>query len=483
MKKNGEEGKSQTSSSRRKFLQTIGTATAGLIIAPYIKPGSVFAYKHHVSLSSQPQVGITQTINTNADSYDPTTVKQKVQYLFDQLGGISDVVKAGDKVAIKINLTGGSGNATSTLLNGVSITEAMWTHPAVLQAVGELLIDAGVTAGDIYIVDSLWDTGSKAPFGSSDSFGYAAVQKALGCNMIDLNNATPYSSFVDMSTGSNPFNFASLKMNQILKDVDVYVSIPKLKQHAEAGLTCSLKNQVGTVPKALYTIQTNTGRRQQLHNPTGGASNSYLPESICDLNAARPVSLAVVDGIKNAKGGEGVWISTFVPYASHVLLAGKEPVSTDSIGAYLMGLDCEAKSLQLPDGKTTCDNYLDLLHTKGMGTNQLKDINIVGDGASLITSVRPHNNVRLPSNFLLLPNFPNPFNPSTRIVFYMPKAARVSVKVFTVTGSEIQTLVEGEVPAGQHDLYWSAEGLASGVYLCRMETDNFSDTIKMIYMK
>ena len=45
------------------------------------------------------------------------------------------------------------------MLNGLSITEAMWTHPAVLQAVGELLIDAGVNGSDIYIVDSLWDTG------------------------------------------------------------------------------------------------------------------------------------------------------------------------------------------------------------------------------------------------------------------------------------------------------------------------------------
>jgi uncharacterized protein (DUF362 family) len=359
----------------------------------------------------------------------------------------------------------------------------MWTHPAVLQAVGELLIDAGVNANDMYIVDSLWDTQSTAPFGASDEFGYAAVQKALGCKVIDLNNPAPYSSFATISTGTNPFHSASLTMNQILSDVNVYVSIPKLKHHAEAGLTCSLKNQVGTVPKSLYITSSNTGRRQALHNPTGGASNSYLPESICDLNGARPVDLAVVDGIKNAKGGEGVWIPTFVPYESHVLFAGKDPVATDSIGAYLMGLDCEATSLPLPNGETMCDNYLDLLHNKGVGTNQLKEIDVLGDGASLVTSVRPQNDVPLPTKFLLLPNFPNPFNPSTRIVFFTPKAERITIKVFTVTGIEVQTLVEGDVPAGQHDLYWSGEGLASGVYFCRMEAEKFSGTIKMIYMK
>ena len=227
-------------------------------------------------------------------------------------------------------------------------------------------------------------------------------------------------------------------------DVDVYVSIPKLKQHAEAGLTCSLKNQVGTVPKSLYTITSNTSRRQMLHNPTGGSSASYLPESICDLNAARPVSLAVVDGIKNSKGGEGVWIPTFVPNESHVLIAGKDPVATDSIGAYLMGLDCEAASLPLPGGGT-CDNYLYLLNKNGIGTNQLNEIQVLGDGASLITSVlTPNNKVpRQPSGFKLCSNSPNPFNPSTRIIFFMPKAEHVSIKVFAITGQEIETLLEG----------------------------------------
>ncbi len=471
-----------TSSSRRIFLKRLGAATAGVLVAPYLKQSGVFAYEYKNTSSSLAQVALTQTLNTPADSYDPVSVKAKVQYLFETLGGIGDVVKKGNKVAIKINLTGGSGNATSSMLNGLSITDTMWTHPAVLQAVGELLIDAGVNGSDIYIVDSLWDTGPTAPFGANDSFGYAAVQKTLGCNMVDLNYPAPYSAFGTRNVEPTPLNFVHFTMNQILSDVDVYVSIPKLKQHAEAGLTCSLKNQVGTVPKSLYTITSNASRRQMLHNPTGGSSASYLPESICDLNAARPVNLAVVDGIKNSKGGEGVWIPTFVPYESHVLIAGKDPVATDSIGAYLMGLDCEAASLPLPGGGT-CDNYLYLLNRNGIGTNQLNEIEVLGDGANLITSVRPNNEVRQPSGFQLCPNFPNPFNPSTRIIFFMPKAEHVSIKVFAITGQEIETLLEGVVPAGEHDLNWSATGLASGVYICRMQAGNYSEAIKMVYAK
>jgi uncharacterized protein (DUF362 family) len=460
------------------------TAVAGLLVVPYLKPSGVFAYNHKQDLSYLATVAITDTTNTPADSYIYDAVNggviQKVQYLFEQLGGVSDLFSNGKKVAIKINLTGGSGSATDPKLKGVPITEAMWSNPAVVKAVVQLIIDAGVSAGDITIVESL---GSADSFNNSAFQGYVDIKNSLGCNLVDMTNGP----FVDISTGSGYFNYSSLTMNQILKDADVYVSIPKLKQHAEAGLTCSLKNQVGSVPQSVYETRRIQYRRQALHDLDNGSSASHLPRSVCDLNAARPVHLAIVDGIKNARGGEGVWNPNFVPFESHVLFAGREPVATDSIGAYLMGLDCEAEKLQLPAdngyGDTECDNYLDLLHTKGVGTNQLDEIEIVGDGKNLITSVRPNLGSQKPEGFKLCANYPNPFNPSTMIVFYLPHNEYLKVKVYEITGREIETLVEGEVPAGEHRLQWSAVGLASGVYLCRMETKDFSETIKMLYQK
>ena len=484
MKKKDLENMHEMNSSRRDFIKRAGIAAAGLLVAPYLKPSGIYAYGHKQVSSYLATVAITNTINTPADIYvyDDAGggVKQKVQYLFDQLGGISDLFSGGKKVVIKINLTGGSGNATNSKLNGVPVTEAMWSNPAVVKAVAQLIIDAGVSASDITIADSL---GSGDSYNNSAFQGYVDIQNSLGCNLVDLSKGT----FVRISTGSGYFNFPSLTMNQVLRDTDIYVSIPKLKQHAEAGLTCSLKNQVGTVPQSLYETASIQSRRQALHSPTNGSSASYLPESVCDLNAARPVHLAVVDGIKNARGGEGVWNPNFVPFESHVLFAGKDPVATDSIGACLMGLNCEAKKLQLPAksdyGDTECDNYLDLLHTKGVGTNRLNEINIVGDGKSLITSVLQNVDSQKPVNFKLCANFPNPFNPSTMIVFYLPRNEHVTLKVYDITGREIETLIAGEVPAGEHRLQWTAGGLASGVYLCRMGTKDFSETIKMIYQK
>ncbi|HUI29269.1 MAG TPA: DUF362 domain-containing protein [Candidatus Acidoferrales bacterium] len=492
MKKKENEIISEMNSSRRRFIRNVGTAAAGLLVVPYLKPSGVFAYNHKRTSSYLATVAITNTNPksgpTPADSYvyDDASggVKQKVQYLFDQLGGISDLFSAGKKVVIKINLTGGSGYVGNSMLKGVPITEAMWSHPVVVQAVAQLIIDAGVTASDITIVDSL---GSGDSFSNSAFQGYVDVKNALGCGLVDISKGT----FVNISTGSSYFNFPSLTMNQILRDTDVYVSVPKLKQHATAGLTCSLKNQVGATPQSSYELPGYTYRRERLHHQAGTDSEwNYLPETICDLNAARPVHLAVVDGIKNAKGGEGAWNPNFVPFQSHALLAGKDPVATDSIGANVMGLDCEAATLTLPGpltdngvSSTECDNYLYLLNNKGVGTNQLNEINIVGDGANLITSVRPNLDTTQPADFKLCANFPNPFNPSTIIVFYLPRNEHVTLKVFDVTGRAIETLVDGEVPAGEHRLQWSATGLASGIYLCRMETKDFAETIKMVYQK
>ncbi|HVO73624.1 MAG TPA: DUF362 domain-containing protein [Ignavibacteriaceae bacterium] len=483
MKKDSENS-NQMNPSRREFLKKAGSAVAGLLVIPYLKPSGIFAYNHKRVSSYLATVAITNTLNTPADSYSYDDagggVLQKVEYLFNELGGISDIFSSGKKVVIKINATGGSGSATNSKLNGVPITEAMWSNPAVVNAVVQLIIDAGVSAGDITIAESL---GNGDSYNNTPFQGYVDIKNSMGCNLVDMTKGT----FVDISTGTDYFNYPKLTMNQILRDTDIYVSIPKLKQHAEAGLTCSLKNQVGTVPQSLYETNQIHYRRQAIHSPTNDSSASYLPRSICDLNAARPVHLAVVDGIKNARGGEGVWNPNFVPYESHVLFAGKDPVATDSIGAYLMGLDCEAEKLQLPGdngyGDTEVDNYLDLLHAKGIGTNQLNEINIVGDGKDLITSVRQKADTEKPVNFKLCANYPNPFNPSTMIVFYLPRSEYVTLKIYDITGREIESLIEGIVPLGEHRLQWTAEGLASGIYLCRMETKDFSETIKMIYQK
>jgi len=469
MKKNKSVEASGKNFSRRKFLRTLGTSTAGLLVAPYIKSQNIFAYGHEGNSQYLSQVAVTRH-----DNYERVKIKQKVQHLFDAMGGIQDVVSAGDKVAIKINLTGGSSSANDPKLQGVNITECMWTHPEVVRAVGELLIDCGINGNDIYIVEALWDEASY------NNFGYLEVQQDLGAQMVNLNNKEPYTNFVNKEVGEKRFFYEYFTLNQVLADVDVYVSIPKMKQHYDAGVTHSLKNQIGIVPIQFYTMPSQQGFRSKLHYE-GGNIRTHLPRSICDLNLARPVNLAIIDGIKNANGGEGAWNPTFEPAEYNILLAGKDPVAADSVASYLMGNDPEAEMLRLPNGEE-CDNYLELLHQKGIGTNQMNEIELVGDGAGTV-SVRPDYKLIKPYNFMLFQNFPNPFNPSTTIKFYLPSAEFVTIKLFNMLGEKIETLVEGNIPAGQHKIQWTADHLASGTYIYEMHASEFSEAKKMIFQK
>jgi uncharacterized protein (DUF362 family) len=473
MNKNKKNCTDENKFSRRRFLQKAGAATAGFLAASYIKSGNIFAYGHQKKSAFVTKVAITQ-----ADNYNRSLIKQKVQHLFESINGIGDIVKSGNKVGIKINLTGGSGNASSPKLNGVDITESMWTHPEVLRAVGELIIDSGVSQDNIYIVEALWDSASY------NNFGYLDVQNSIGAKFVNLNAKEPYPDFIDKEVGDNKFFYSSFKFNQILGDIDVYVSIPKMKQHYEAGVTHSIKNQIGIAPIQFYMMPYQQSYRSALHFE-GGDIGTHLPRSICDLNLARPVHLAVIDGIKNAKNGEGVWNPSFELTENHVLIAGKDPVAADSIASYLMGNDPEAEKFNLPDGIRQCDNYLELLHQKGAGTNQMNEIEIVGDGAGLITSAQPGKEKNIPDVVQLFRNYPNPFNPSTAINFYLPETEFAAIKIYSISGEEIETLIEGEVPAGRHELHWTipATGLASGVYIYKMQTRNFSEAKKMIYQK
>ncbi|HXX63573.1 MAG TPA: LamG-like jellyroll fold domain-containing protein, partial [Bacteroidota bacterium] len=103
-----------------------------------------------------------------------------------------------------------------------------------------------------------------------------------------------------------------------------------------------------------------------------------------------------------------------------------------------------------------------------------------------LTSVRRGPGADLPVALELLQNYPNPFNPSTTIAFAVPgflARHRVSLRVFDVLGRQVAMLFDGPLPAGRYSVPWAAGGLASGVYLCRLESGGTVRVEKMVLMK
>ncbi len=95
------------------------------------------------------------------------------------------------------------------------------------------------------------------------------------------------------------------------------------------------------------------------------------------------------------------------------------------------------------------------------------------------------NNVNLPGSFSLVKNFPNPFNPKTRIVFNVPRTAKVKITVYDVSGREVKTILnEQRTPALEDYVDFDASNFATGVYFYSMQADGeFIESKKMVLVK
>ena len=89
----------------------------------------------------------------------------------------------------------------------------------------------------------------------------------------------------------------------------------------------------------------------------------------------------------------------------------------------------------------------------------------------------------IPHDFLLSQNYPNPFNPSTKIGYSVSQKSFVTLKVFDPVGSEVATLVNGEMEAGSYNIEFNAANLPSGVYFYKIQTGTFVQTKKMILLR
>lgn len=110
------------------------------------------------------------------------------------------------------------------------------------------------------------------------------------------------------------------------------------------------------------------------------------------------------------------------------------------------------------------------------------------DGFSLSLEVEDGDLTALPTRFELGQNQPNPFNPLTTIRVELPHSAATTLKVYNLVGQEVATLVDQVLPAGYHELSWDGSDqygreAPTGIYLYRLQADDFVDVKKMLLLK
>ena len=104
--------------------------------------------------------------------------------------------------------------------------------------------------------------------------------------------------------------------------------------------------------------------------------------------------------------------------------------------------------------------------------------------SSAVTAVAPETDQSaVPEDFALHPNYPNPFNPGTRIRFDLPVGGAVSLDVFNTLGQKVETLVEQVLPAGSHTVLFDGRHLASDLYFYRLTQGQRQQTRPMLLLK
>ena len=359
--------------SRRRFMSSVGAATAGLALASCSKKDPAPT----APTNNDPVVpeGSSTVASMDVSTYEPATIKKAVEDALDKLGGLGDIIKSGDTVGMKINLTGGEGSARSWEgTSGTTAPTSYWTHPEIMKAVGECVLDAG--AGKLYVVEAIYDQASLT------FWGYLTVINGLGAQFVDLNGKTPFPDYVERPVGSNAFIYDTLTQNGILDEMDCFISLAKSKQHHGGGVTHGMKNLVGTLPVPSGKYNAGQGHRAGIHQhrtATDNNTNSNLRRVILDLNNATPINLVVNDAIWTVLGGEGPWNRpSITPRHFNKLIVSKDPVAADAIATQAIGFDpTAADNTGVFASYGEGINYLKLASELGMGNYDPEKIVVV----------------------------------------------------------------------------------------------------------
>jgi len=317
-----------------------------------------------------------------------------LQSMFDQLGGLERFVK-GKTVAIKINLTG----SPNYRLGYLPLGDTHYTSPRVIGATVYLMGRAG--AKRIRLLESPWATADpieeylyRANWEPRDIVGAASKVEFENTNY--LGNAKQYSRLRVPDGGRM---FPGFDLNHSYQDCDTFVSLAKLKEHLTAGITLSMKNCFGITPATIYGAGAGVdepsilpaGGRGLIHDgsrqpsksspgeldPSSPRDGGYrVPRTVVDLIAARPIDLAIVDGVKTMTGGEGPWIPGVAAVAPGVIVAGTNPVATDAVCMAVMGFDPMADRGTPPF--ETSDSTLRLAADAGLGPRDLRHVEVAG---------------------------------------------------------------------------------------------------------
>lgn len=279
--------------SRRTFLKAIGAAA---VVASSVVPGCIgeSSVVPSVTPAASPSVPAASEGIIVAIDADPVKLVDKA---IDAYGGLSDIIKKGDRVLVKANFAFAKEEKYGTC-----------NHPQVLARIMERCRDAG--AGEVVVADHTLDNPAK----SLQVSGIKAALDRAGFRAEPFNNG-PY---VDKAIPGSTLGSAGIAKS--LLDADVFINAPIIKSHSSATMTASMKNLIGAV------------------SDMGAFHTKGLDRCIADIAGYLRPTMIIADAYRVPRYGgpnNGKVDNMIYP---HTVIIGHDPVAIDSYGASLMNI-------------------------------------------------------------------------------------------------------------------------------------------------
>jgi uncharacterized repeat protein (TIGR02543 family) len=282
--------------------------------------------------------------------------------------------------------------------------------------------------------------------------------------------ATPAAGFQfngwsgDLSGSANP---ATITMNA--------------NKSVTATFTASSINSNTNLAKGKSVTASSSYSGKPPENAVDGSTSTYW-RSGGTVSSSNPIAWLRVDlGAVLPVGGAIVkWKESY--YAkSYELQVSTDDVNWTKVYSTAVG---KSGAQQFVFSQTTA-RYVRFYMTANNKSNyQIYELEIYSGAAS--TPKRSNATVTetaIPDDFVLAQNYPNPFNPSTQIRFGLPHESHVTIKLYSIEGTEVKTLVDGDYPAGTHAIVFHAENLPSGTYFYLMQAGEMRKMRQLMLVK
>jgi len=441
--------------------------------------------------------------------------------------------KKGEKIFIKINATSTwSGNFKTSDLSIVNnsyygISE---TSPALIIALlRQLVYKAGADQKDIYIGDPMkhiykhFFDQLKPEFPNIhylDHDGYAGREIAEKSQVAVIYFSDKGTVLKSGGTSGLPVYYDYLY--KIFNQAEYVLNVPMLKGHRYAGITMFAKNHFGSHTENDATHLHNGLVSPEPEKPTRTGYGLYRVQ--VDLMGSNLLNEKNLFYLCDALWGTEYelakpvkWeITPFNNRFSSSILLSFDPVAIESAGFdFLRSEFTTARGLTTYAQMEGVDDYLhqaadttarpkNIFYDPNLLEKQLPSLGVhehwnnqtdkkysrnLGTGLGIelksldmTTDVKTAAN-EIPNGFELFNNYPNPFNPVTKISFSLPAEANVLLKVYDLSGREIKTLVNCRMKPGVHEVNFNAAGFSSGVYLYKLTAGRFTAVKKLTLIK